>query len=440
MNAPIAPGRAPGPARLHVVVLSHLDTQWRWTLRDTVRRWLPRTVTECEAMFERHPAWTLSFEGAARYRLLATHHPELFAIVRRRVAEGRWYPAGAALEAFDALLPAPESILRQILCGQRWFARELGRASEDLFLPDCFGFPATLPVLAAHAGVAGFSTQKLRRGPLLRAARPIPFAYGRWRGADGSELLAALDPGEYGGRIESDPRSDPEWVARFAELARLGRPRRLLLYVGTGDRGGAPPEASIAALEACLGEREGIEVRHAGSGAIYLQTSPEERARLPVHEGELLLRLHGTGCYTAKASVKRWNRICERLARAAEAAAASAEALGHAAPRRRLEEAWWRFLGHQMHDDLTGTSIPAAYRISHLHLALAANELAEVLLDCAGRVAATLDRSGPGAGVLIFDPLGAEREEVVEVACDAESSAVEDGAARAGSRPRARPV
>jgi alpha-mannosidase len=402
-------------ARLHVVVLSHLDTQWRWTLRDTVRRWLPRTVVENEALFESRARWTLSFEGAARYRLLADHHPELFETVRRRVAQGRWHPAGAAVEAFDTLLPAPESVLRQIHLGQRWFARELGRESADLFLPDCFGFPATLPTLGAHAGLTGFSTQKLRRGATLRAARPIPFAYGRWRGTDGAELLAALDPGEYSGRIEGDPRLDPAWAERFAELDRRGRPRRLLCYVGTGDRGGAPPEPSVAALEACLGARAGIEVRHAGSDAIYLETGADERARLPVHEGELLLRLHGTGCYTSKASVKRWNRTCERLARAAEAAAASAGALGRAVPRARLREAWWRFLGHQMHDDLTGTSIPAAYAISHAGFALAANELAEILLDSAGAIARALDRSGPEPAVLLFDPLGAAREEVVEV-------------------------
>jgi len=396
-------------------VLTHLDTQWRWTLRDTVRRWLPRTVAENEALFERRERWTLSFEGAARYRLLAAHHPELFDTVRRRVAEGRWHPAGAAVEAFDTLLPAPESILRQIHLGQRWFARELGRESADLFLPDCFGFPATLPTLAQHAGVTGFSTQKLRRGATLRAARPIPFAYGRWRGADGSELLAALDPGEYSGRIEGDPRLDPAWAERFAELDRRGQPLRLLLYVGTGDRGGAPPEPSLAALEASLGERAGIEVRHGGSDALFLETGTDERARLPVYEGELLLRLHGTGCYTSKASVKRWNRTCERLARAAEAAAASAGALGRAAPRERLREAWWRFLGHQMHDDLTGTSIPAAYEISHAGFALAANELAEILLDSAGAIARVLDRTGLGPAVLLLDPLGAERDEVVEV-------------------------
>jgi len=404
--------------RLHVVALAHLDTQWRWSERETAERYLPDTVAANEPLFERRPRYVLSFEGAYRYRLLERLHPESFTRLAARVAEGRWHVAGAAVEAFDTLLPHPESILRQIHYGQRWFARTLARESVDLFLPDCFGFPATLPTLAAHTGLAGFSTQKLRRGALLRAARPIPFPYGRWRGPDGAELLAALDPGEYSGRIEGDLTRDPEWLERFAELERAGRPRRLMTYVGIGDRGGAPPEPTIAALERALDGDGPIEVRHGGSGRIFLETSDEERAALPVHDGELLLREHATGCYSSKLALKRWNRANERLARAAEAAATIAAHLGRRYPAERFEEAWWRILAHQMHDDLTGTSIPAAYRISLADEALAGNELAELLTDAVAHVARALDRSGPGVPIVLFNPIGAAREDLVEIPWD----------------------
>ena len=86
------------------------------------------------------------------------------------------------LEAFDANLPSPESIVRQILLGSLELERSVGRSSDDLFLPDCFGFPRSLPTVAAHCGVVGFLTQKLRRGSEMRAAHGIPFALGRWRG------------------------------------------------------------------------------------------------------------------------------------------------------------------------------------------------------------------------------------------------------------------
>ncbi len=401
--------------QLHVVALAHLDTQWRWTVRDTVRDHLPATVRENERLFDSFPRYVLSFEGAHRYRLLAEHHPELFERLRQRVREGRWAPVGAALEAFDTLLPSPESILRQIVYGRRWFRAELGVESRDLFLPDCFGFPSTLPTLAVHAGIVGFSTQKLRRGELMRSAVGIPFAYGIWRGTDGSELLAALDPGEYSGRIEGDLTRDPAWRSRFAALAAAGIPERLLLYVGTGDRGGAPPATTIAGLEEALAGDGEIEVHHGASEAIYLATSADERARLPRYEGELLLRLHGTGCYTAKAILKRWNRIGELLALRAEAAAALASWLGQPAPLARLERAWSSLLVHQMHDDLTGTSIPAAYRFSLDDLGLAANELQETTLDAVHCAAGALDLSGGDPTLLLLSVNAAPADEIVEL-------------------------
>lgn len=416
---------------LHVVALAHLDTQWRWTARDTVERHLPDTVAANESLFERHPAYVLSFEGSWRYQLLAEHFPDLFARVRARVGEGRWSPAGAAVEAFDTLLPAPESILRQILYGRRWFARELGVDSRDLFLPDCFGFPSTLPTLARHAGIEGFSTQKLRRGPLMRSACGIPFAYGRWRGPDGAELLAALDPGEYSGRIEGALERDPEWIERFRALAERGGGHRLLLYVGTGDRGGAPPEATVAALERALAATGPIEVRHGRSEQIYADTSAEERAALPVYQGELLLRLHGTGCYTAKGAVKRWNQIGERWARVAEAASALALTAGASAPRTRLAAAWQLLLAHQMHDDLTGTSIPAAYALTLADLGFAVNEFAEIARGGVAAAAATLGGAESGVAVALLDPLGVGREELAEVVApeglDARSAVTPEG-------------
>jgi alpha-mannosidase len=406
--------------RLYVTLLSHLDTQWRWTVRDTIARFLPATVRENEAALARHPGLVLSFEGAFRYQLLAEYHPDLLATVRRLVGEGRWFPAGAALESFDANLPAPESIVRQILYGVRWFERELGLAGRDLFLPDCFGFPASLPTLAAHCGIAGFSTQKLSRGELMRSAFGIPFAVGVWTGTDGSELVSALDPGEYSGRVGGDLSRDAVWQARFAALGGAARPLRLLFYVGRGDKGGAVPEASLANLELSTNGAGPIEVRSAPSAALFTDLTAEERARLPRYQGELLLRLHATGCYTAQAAMKRWNRANQRLAFAAEAAATVAAWLGaRPYPRAALELAWTRFLAHQMHDDLTGTSIPAAYRISWNDEAIAANRFATVLADAAGAVAAALDTRAEGAPIVVFHPGQRAREAVVEVARDA---------------------
>ncbi|MEO8276061.1 MAG: glycoside hydrolase family 38 C-terminal domain-containing protein [Thermoanaerobaculia bacterium] len=406
----------PARPRLYVVALAHLDTQWQWTVRETAARFLPRTVIENEDRFRRFPNYRLNFEGACRYRLLEECHPALFETVRARVAEGRWFPSGAAWEAFDTHLPAPESIVRQLLLGTRYFERTLGIAGRDIFLPDCFGFSQALPTLAAHCGIAGFSTQKLRRGAEMRSAFGVPFPLGIWTGPDGAELLSALDPGEYGAQTEIDLSTDSAWSDRFAELKAAGRPLRLMTYQGLGDQGGALPAKTIDCLERSAQNDDGIDVVLATSEQVFLELPPSERDQLPRYDGELLLRLHATGCYSSRSQLKRWHRKAEQLAHATERAAAIAAALGVAAPpKERLRTAWQRILAHEMHDDLTGTSVPSAYRHSANDLAVTLGELHQELEHAIGAVATTLDAPGPGTSLVLYNPLGWARADLVEV-------------------------
>ena len=385
-------------------------------MRETAGTFLPHTVRENEDRFERFPHYRLNFEGAHRYRLLEQCHPDLFARVKSRVAEGRWFPSGAAWEAFDTNLPAPESIVRQILLGTRYLERAVGRAGRDLFLPDCFGFSQALPTLATHCGLVGFSTQKLRRGREMRSAFGVPFPFGVWIGPDGSALPAVLDPGEYGAQATSDLSSDPEWIARFRSQAEGGGPNRLMTYQGLGDKGGALPPAAIGWLERARTGTGPIAVLLADSEEIFRDLDPETRARLPVYDGELLLRLHATGCYSSRSQLKRWHRKAEQLAHAAERATAIAHTLGvRTADRERLREAWLRILAHEMHDDLTGTSLVEAYRYSANDLALSLNELEQELAAAVGAVATTLDTATVGSALVVFNALGWERTDLVEV-------------------------
>lgn len=414
MPAPNTP-QPPRPT-LYVVAVSHLDTQWRWTLARTIREFLPRTVRENRQAFRDFPRFVLSFEGAFRYRLLREHEPELFAAVAEAVAAGRWYPAGAAWEAMDCVLPSPESLLRQILHGQRLFVDAFGRRSGDLFLPDCFGFPVHLPTVAAHAGVPGFSTQKLRLREQLRAAAPIPFPFGIWEGPDGSELVAALDPGGYGEPVTHPLDNDPEWIRKLRALREAGQPEVALLYTGIGDQGGALPAATLRQLEASATGSGPVHVVPAASEQIHRDLSAEERARLPRYRGELLLAVHATGGYTSQRAIKRWNSACERLGDLAERASAVAAATaGLPHPGSQLAAAWQGFLPHQMHDTLCGTAVPAANRIAwrDQHLALARQRA--VLGHAAAAACRDLDTRVPGQPLVFFNPHPVQVEEPVEL-------------------------
>src|SRR5262249_39485485 len=103
-----------------------------------------------------------------------------------------------------------------------------------------------------------------------------------------------------------------------------------------------------------------------------------------------------------------------QLADAAERAASAAHWLGALPyPRAALREAWERFLWHQFHDDLTGTSVPAAYDISWNDEAVSLNQFGDVLEAAVGAVAQGLDTRASGLPIIVFNALGAEREDLV---------------------------
>jgi alpha-mannosidase len=399
----------------------HLDSQWRWTIRDTISEFLPRTLAENFALFRSRPSYVLNFEGAFRYMLVREYYPEAWKELRDWCEAGRWMPAGGMLDAPDVNIVSPESLIRHILYGNDFFERELGVRSRDVFLPDCFGFGHALPSIAVHCGLECFSTSKLLK---WKAPGEIPFDIGRWRGPDGAEILAVLTPGGYGEGIERDLSRSERWLGRLEAMReRCGRPVGVR-YFGTGDRGGSPDRATLDRVEESVASDGPIEVRCAASHAIRDELDDEAVSRLPVHDSEILLPTHGTGCWTSQAALKRWNRKNELLAAAAERASVVADWSGAADyPRERIDEAWLRLLWHQMHDDLTGTSIPDAYEITWNDEAVAANLFAGVLVDAVSGLAARLD-SRPPAGLaaaqplVVFNPTGLAREDVVELVLD----------------------
>ncbi|HWW14384.1 MAG TPA: glycoside hydrolase family 38 C-terminal domain-containing protein [Candidatus Dormibacteraeota bacterium] len=198
---------------LYVVGYAHLDTEWRWEYPQVIDEYIRKTMEDNFVLLDKYPHYVFNFSGANRYRFMKEYFPADFARLKKYVDQGRWFPTGSSMEEGDVNAPSAEGIIRQVLYGNGWFRRELGRASAEYMLPDCFGFPSSLPTILAHSGVKGFSTQKLVWGSSAPAGGPeslektpegTPFNVGVWVGPDGESVLAGLNPGAYDGGVETD--------------------------------------------------------------------------------------------------------------------------------------------------------------------------------------------------------------------------------------------
>jgi alpha-mannosidase len=398
---------------LHMVSVAHLDTQWRWTVRDSIDPYLRHTLEDNFRLFEAYPDYLFNFEGAFRYALMKQYYPDLYERMKAYIEAGRWHVAGAALDAPDVVLPAPESVLRSMLYAQQFYRSEFGLTATDAFLPDCFGFPVTFPTLAAHVGLRGFSTQKLGWGSSVG----IPFHVGIWEGIDGTALPAVLHAGPYNWQLRRDVSQDEGlWHMVEAQRQAAGFPIGYR-YFGVGDRGGAPDESTVAWIARAVREGKGpLRVQFARSDAIFDHLFAAPQADLPRYQGELLMTRHGVGSYTSYAPIKQWSRDNERLALAAERAAVAAWLqAGVEYPATALREAWLRFLWHHQHDGITGTSIPEANDIMINDQVIAHNAFQWLLQDAVARRAALLDLRGEGVPVIVYNPSPFDRMDTVAV-------------------------
>ena len=454
---------------LYVVGYAHLDTQWRWEYPQVIQEYLSKTLRNNFALFEKYPHYIFNFTGANRFMMFKEYYPADYERLKQYVASGRWFPAGSSMEENDVNSPSAESIIRQVLYGNTFFRQEFGKASEEFMLPDCFGFPASLPSILAHAGIKGFSTQKLSSGwqPAPHVGGPdspektpegIPFNVGIWEGPDGKTILAALNPGTYGSDVITDLSKNNQpppgagngdyvwnWPDRVDYNGKVTGVYADYHYVGTGDVGGSPNESSVKLMEAIETEsaislpgrptfdeygnlqsiaKPGPPVK-VGDGPLHAMWSnadqmfkdipPSETSRMPRYKGDLELINHSAGSISSQAYHKRWNRENEVLGAAAEQASVAADWLGgRSYPQERLNHAWRLVLGGQFHDIMAGTATPKSYEYSWNDDVIALNQFASVLTSATNSIASALDTAGNGAALVVYNPLNIERQDAVE--------------------------
>ncbi|MGP8243750.1 MAG: alpha-mannosidase [Bryobacteraceae bacterium] len=456
---------------LYVVPYAHLDTQWRWEFPQTISEYLLKTMRVNFYLMDKYPHYVFNWTGANRYRLMKEYFPADYAKIKRYVDKGQWFPAGSSVEEGDVNLPSAEAIIRQVLYGNDYFRKELGKASAEYMLPDCFGFPASLPSILAHAGVRGFSTQKLSAAwqPAPKVGGPdspeqtpegIPFNVGVWEGPDGKTIVAALNPGSYSAGIRGDLSKEPkepataggrggeqDWVKRIALDGKVTGVFADYHYIGTGDIGGSVDEESVKLLEAMVtkgkaslpppqqfggrGGRGGQEepapgpeiemgdgpahVISSAADQMFLDIKPDMTARMPRYKGDLELINHSAGSLTSEAYHKRWNWKNEILADAAEKASVAAEWLGgRPYPLERLNDAWTLVMGGQFHDTGAGTATPRAYEFAWNDDVIAMNQFAGVLRSATEAVASGMNTQTKGIPVVVYNSLNVAREDVVE--------------------------
>ncbi len=400
---------APHPFTLHGVGHAHIDTAWLWTTAVT-RGKVERTFHTALHLMDEYPSYIFAASQPQLYDWFHAAHPDSFARLTERVKAKRWEPMGGMWVEPDLNVTGAESLVRQFMLGRRFFARHFGEDAETpvLWLPDTFGFPGSIPQLAAQAGMRWFFTIKLR----WNETNEFPHDTFWWQGIDGSRLLAHMSTVPWMGRLNdiatynADPRPSSALHAWVKQKDK--RAHDVLLAYGWGDGGGGPTREMLDSM-AILKSFPGLP-RHTQTRAREFYALLEERygAHAPTWDGEMLLETH-QGTLTSQARIKRLNRAAEKRLHTLEylAAFAALHVPGYVYPRAVIDAAWETVCLHQFHDILPGSSIDAVYEDAERAFAALFTTLDEAT------VAVRAALSAHFGGTIVINPVDAPRTDAL---------------------------
>ncbi len=237
LAAVLASPAVPSAHRISAIGHAHIDSAWLWPLRETVRK-VARTTSNMTALLEDEPDFIFAMSQAQQWAWVKEHRPEVWARVKKAVADGRFVPAGGMWVESDTNMPGSEAMARQFVHGKRFFLDEFGIENEEAWLPDTFGFAAGLPQIIKAAGSKWLLTQKIS----WSQTNKFPHHTFRWEGIDGTRIFTHFPP--------VDTYNCSMQGREIAHAARnfkdKGVARHSLAPTGWGDGGGGTTREMVA--------------------------------------------------------------------------------------------------------------------------------------------------------------------------------------------------
>ncbi|MDR1629002.1 MAG: glycosyl hydrolase-related protein [Oscillospiraceae bacterium] len=406
---------------------THIDVAWLWRLRQT-RDKTGRTFATVLKMMEENPDYQFMSSQAQLYDYVKKDYPEVYEGMRRRIREGRWEVEGGMWVEADTNVSSGESLVRQFLVGKRFFRKEFDKDCKILWLPDVFGYSASLPQIMKKSGIDYFMTTKISWSEYTK----LPYDTFMWRGIDGSEVLSHFIPSQdY--KTEDEGRNTTTYNGHLEPKQVMGGwyryqqkdlNKNILFSYGWGDGGGGPTQHMFEhgkRMEAGIQGCPKVKFETAREFFDRLDAEVKGSRRLNTWCGELYLEYH-RGTLTAQASNKRYNRKSEVLYQDAETASVLAATVKDGGfdkyPKTGLDNGWEIILLNQFHDIIPGSSIKAVYDDSKEQYEAITTEGKYMLTSAFDRVAA--DIKAAGRSLVVFNTLGFARTEAV--ICDPPAS------------------
>lgn len=423
---------------VHCVGHTHIDIAWLWTL-DVTRDKAVRSFSTVLDLMDRYPEYVFMSSQPQLYQYVKEDAPDVYDKICKRVEEGRWEVEGGMFVEADCNIPNGESLVRQCLYGIRFFEKEFGKKNHILWLPDVFGYSASLPQIMRKCGLDYFMTTKIS----WNETNQIPYDTFYWEGIDGTKVLThficARDYASPTRNVKTNNEHYSAFTTNYNGYVTPGQIKgawqryqqkdlnsQILLSYGYGDGGGGPTQEMLETqrrlslgIPGCPRTRQSTAIEFFEE----LEQDVKEKKRMPQWYGELYLEYH-RGVYTSMGRNKRSNRKSEFLLGRSELWSVMANTLlSIPNDRETLRECWEILMRNQFHDILPGSSVAEVYEDSRREYGILGDKLLALEEKLLQQI--TDQITGDPGMIAVFNPNSFPNTDILEVpeqvSCDASS-------------------
>ncbi len=383
-------------------------THWEGAVFKTREQYLemglPNIITALKLLND-YPGYRFTLDQVCYVKPFLERYPEEAELFQKFVKEGRLQIVGATDTMHDANTPAGESIVRHMLYGKSYFRERLGVDVTVGWALDTFGHNAQMPQILK---LAGYKSYWFQRGV---PNNEVPSEW-LWEGIDGTKIPAFYLPKGYGlmGRT-------PDKIEEFMASVKK-RYDTLTPYSYGNDRVGldsldvSEPNESVPVMVKEFEQRSDKPFNLRLAVPTDFENQVNKRTDRQVIKGELNPIFQGG--YSSRIDLKQKLRNVERLLTTAEKLGAIGTLLGKPVTEEKVMSAWEPSMFNMAHDLMSGVMTDPVYEDTirgYDFSARLGKELVEERLDY---LTSQIDTTGEGVPLVVFNPLGWNRDDVVE--------------------------
>ena len=405
--------------KVFIVPHTHFDAEVFLTREETLS-WGFSNLLDALALLERDPEFKFTLEQVCYIEPFMERYPECRDTFLRHIRDGRLEIVCGMYAMADMNIPSGESLSRQFMRGINYCRNELGVDISIGWPIDSFGLSPQTPQILSRCG--------LNYLVFSRVADP-EFSEFIWVAPDGSEVLCHWMPMHYGG-IGSAPTQEEfnrNLINRIEIISKWSVSEVCLILEGA-DLSSPDPVYQERVRRFAI-EHPDYDVKIAVPSEFFAEV---EKYRNQLEKVTADFNPLFQGCYSSRIEVKQGN---SRLQDALVTAELLDAVTGLGTERAAFDRLWDPVLFNQFHDDICGCHTDKVFRLI-MERYLVSGEGAGAIIGAALKKLEQSVGTHCGEGeipILVFNPLGWERKDMVTVKLGFSRTDVLDLAVRDGN-------